>query len=171
MTVTCRAHDKVGVVVKKFGLTIGAIAAVMVAPMPAMANVLTFSGGVILDSTTQTPVPNARVTVTFYGHERGIVEYTTTRTEHVRTDADGRFAIEVKDNQRRYIWNYATVSIGATDVSKGIQTVGVCADTESGFTCAKTIQVPPMLLPLAQQPPTTTPDTSITEPHTAQLRE
>jgi hypothetical protein len=72
----------------------GAIAAglVLATPVAAEAARLSVDGKVQLENTAE-PLEQARVTVTFHGHELGIHEYTTRRTLRVSTDADGEFTM------------------------------------------------------------------------------
>lgn len=124
-----------------------AIAISLATPTAAHATKLTFAGQVHVDQANPEPLPRTRITVTFHGHEAGIHEYTTERSTSTLTAADGSFYVEVKLSEYRYRWTHVTISIPATDISKGITTLGLCT-TEDGQGCqgAKDIWVTPLPL-------------------------
>lgn len=130
---------------KKVGVLLGAASLVLLTPLAALAEQLYFSGRIEL-ATSLSPVEDARVTVTFHGHEPGIHEYTTERTVRARTDETGNFIAETKVPSRRYIWTHATIEVSETDVSKQAKVRSVCfADTfVGGCRHDKNIRVRPL---------------------------
>lgn len=129
---------------KKAGILLGAASIVLLTPLAALAEMLSFSGRVEL-ATSLSPVEDARVVVTFHGHEPGIHEYTTERRVRARTDEAGNFVAELKVPSRRYVWTHATVEISETDVSKKAVARSTCmAIGDEGFTCDKSFQVRPL---------------------------
>ena len=107
-------------------------------PLIAYAERLFLSGSVEL-APSQLPVGDARVTVTFHGHELGIHEYTTERTVRARTDESGNFEAVIKVPSRRYIWTHTTVEIAETDISKQTEVTSTCFVEETvGYSCDKT---------------------------------
>lgn len=113
-------------------------------PLIAQAAKLSLSGRVEL-APSQSPVENARVTVTFHGHEIGIHEYTTQRTVRARTDELGNFEAQVKVPDRRYVWTHATVEIAETEVSKSTEMTSTCFVNEAGsYFCDKSFWVNPL---------------------------
>ncbi len=113
-------------------------------PLIAHAEKLFISGRVELES-SQSPVGDARVTVTFHGHELGIHEYTTERTVRARTDELGNFEAEIKVPSRRYIWTHATVEIAETDISKQTEVMSTCfIEVPEGYYCDKNFWVSPL---------------------------
>lgn len=110
---------------------LGATGLVLMSSLSAQAAKLSLSGQVELAS-SQSPVRDARITVTFHGHELGIHEYTTERIVRGRTDDDGNFTIATKVADRRYVWTHAIVEIAETDVSKSIEVISVCQVDEGG---------------------------------------
>ncbi|MEM9002233.1 MAG: hypothetical protein AAGE59_01775 [Cyanobacteria bacterium P01_F01_bin.86] len=129
---------------KRLAVLLGATGLMLMSPLAAQAAKLSMSGRVELTS-SQSPVDDARVTVTFHGHELGIHEYTTERTVRARTDEFGNFEAEVKVPSRRYIWTHATVEIAETDVSKRAEVTSTCLiDETGGFYCDKNFWVSPL---------------------------
>ncbi|NER79356.1 MAG: hypothetical protein F6K42_07185 [Leptolyngbya sp. SIO1D8] len=129
---------------KKLSILLGAAGLVLMQPLVAQAARLSLSGYVEL-ANSQSPVGNARVTVTFHGHEVGIHEYTTERTVRARTDELGNFVAEVKVPDRRYTWTHATVEISETDVSKLTKVNSACTvDGSGGCQFNKDFQVSPL---------------------------
>ena len=125
---------------------VGALASGLLAPLAATAASLSLTGRVALP--TATPVNEARITVTFYGHEMGIHEYTTRRRVRARTAAQGRFEALVKVPDDRYIWTHATLEISETDVSKAATAIARCeVDHQGGADCSKELRVNPLLHP------------------------
>lgn len=117
---------------------------VLLTPIAAQAARVSLTGQVTL-STTPIPVENARITVTFHGHELGIHEYTTVRRVRVSTDATGQFTAVVKVPDDRYHWTHATVEIAETDMSKTAQGRAICqVDRNGGGRCDKTFAVSPL---------------------------
>lgn len=113
-------------------------------PLAAQAARLSLSGAVEM-ATSQSPVSDARVTVTFHGHEVGIHEYTTERTVRVRTNEFGNFLAEVKVPDRRYIWTHATIEIAETEVSKMAKHRSAChVDATGGCYFNKDFSVNPI---------------------------
>lgn len=130
---------------KKFRLLISAAGMVLLMPLAAYAEKLSFSGRIEL-ATSLSPVEDARVTVTFHGHEPGIHEYTTARTVRARTDESGNFAAELKVPSRRYIWTHATVEISETEISKQSKAQSTClVEAAGGFRCDKNFRVRPLI--------------------------
>ncbi|MEO1094677.1 MAG: hypothetical protein AAFX01_07225 [Cyanobacteria bacterium J06638_28] len=128
----------------KLGLLLGTLSILLVTPLAASAAKLSLTGRVELTSALS-PVGDARVTVTFHGHEVGIHEYTTTRTVRARTDEFGNFIAETKVSNRRYTWTHATVEIGETEISKKTQTQSICqTDPTGGCQSEKDFQVRPL---------------------------
>lgn len=123
---------------------LGAGGLVILTPLMAEAAKLSFTGRVALTNMAS-PVADARVTVTFHGHETGIHEYTTERRIRVWTDADGYFSAEVKVPDDRYIWTHATVEIAETDTSKSAVMQALCQiDGNGGGDCDKEFRVNPL---------------------------
>lgn len=130
--------------VKRFLGFLGSVGLVLAAPMVAEAARLSLVGNVKLTA-AELPVEDARVTVTFHGHEMGIHEYTTQRRIRVRTDADGSFEAVVKVPDDRYIWTHATVEIDETDMSKAAIAQTLCQiDEQGGGYCSKSFSVNPL---------------------------
>lgn len=128
----------------RLGFLLGTISILLVNPLAASAARLSLTGRVELTSALS-PVGDARVTVTFHGHEIGIHEYTTTRTVRARTNEFGDFIAETKVSNRRYVWTHATVEIGETEISKKTQARSVCqTDYAGGCQSAKDFQVRPL---------------------------
>ncbi len=128
----------------RWGLFCGVLGWLLLQPLAAHAAKLSFAGRVQL-ITGQVPIEDARVTVTFHGHEIGIHEYTTQRTVRARTDESGNFIAEVKVPDRRYVWTHATVEIAETNVSKTIQVRSLCqSDATGGCSARKNLQVNPL---------------------------
>lgn len=116
-------------------------------PLVAQAAKLSVAGRVELTS-QESPVSNARVTITFHGHELGIHEYTTERTIRARTDEFGNFRAEIKVPDRRYSWTHTTVEIGETEVSKRTSLISACQiDGTGGCRFDKSLQVNPLNSP------------------------
>ncbi|MEM9504967.1 MAG: hypothetical protein AAGA01_13545 [Cyanobacteria bacterium P01_E01_bin.43] len=112
--------------------------------MAAEAARLSLVGNVKLVA-AELPVEDARVTVTFHGHEMGIHEYTTQRRIRVRTNADGSFEAVVKVPDDRYIWTHATVEIDETDMSKAAIAQTLCQiDEQGGGYCSESFNVNPL---------------------------
>lgn len=129
---------------KRLSILLGAAGLVLMHPLAAQAARLSISGCVEL-MTSESPVSNARVTVTFHGHELGIHEYTTERTVRARTDEEGNFLVAVKVPDRRYNWTHATVEISETDVSKSMKVNSAClADGTGGCRFSKDFRVNPL---------------------------
>ncbi|MEO1294347.1 MAG: hypothetical protein AAFW75_00815 [Cyanobacteria bacterium J06636_16] len=129
---------------KKLAVLLGAAGLVLMTPLAAHAERLFLSGRVELAS-SQSPVEDARVTVTFHGHELGIHEYTTERTVRARTDELGNFEAEIKVASRRYIWTHATVEIAETDISKQTEVISTCfVEEPEGYSCDKNFWVSPL---------------------------
>lgn len=127
---------------KLLGL-LGAGCLVLATPGIAAAARLSLTGRVAL-SQVESPVDNARVTVTFHGHEMGIHEYTTERRVRATTDDAGYFWAIVKVPEDRYIWTHATVEIAETDMSKSAVMQTVCyIDDNGGGYCNKDFAVNP----------------------------
>lgn len=113
-------------------------------PLMAEAASLSLTGHIALIS-SESPVGNARITVTFHGHEVGIHEYTTEERVRVRTDEAGYFEAVVKVPDDRYIWTHATVEIAETDTSKAATLRSTCQiDSEGGGRCDKNFRVNPL---------------------------
>jgi uncharacterized GH25 family protein len=128
---------------KLLGL-LGACGLVLSTPLVAEAAKVSLTGRVAL-ANAASPVENARVTVTFHGHEVGIHEYTTERRIRVVTDETGYFVAEVKVPEDRYLWTHATVEIAETDLSKSAIQRTVCyVDDNGGGRCNKDFQVHPL---------------------------
>jgi hypothetical protein len=126
-----------------FGL-LGAFGLVLSTPLAAEAAKLSLRGQVGLRNAAS-PVNDARIVVTFHGHEMGIHEYTTQRRVRVRTDALGYFLAEVKVPDDRYIWTHATVEVAETDMSKTARMQAACqVDGNGGGRCDKTFEVNPL---------------------------
>ena len=129
---------------KRLAVLLGAAGLVLMNPLIAQAAKLSLTGRVGL-APSQSPVEDARITVTFHGHEIGIHEYTTERTVRVRTDELGNFEAEIKVPNRRYIWTHATVEISETDVSKSTEVTSTCLEDEDGsYFCNKSFWVNPL---------------------------
>ncbi|MEM6435835.1 MAG: hypothetical protein AAF773_18585 [Cyanobacteria bacterium P01_D01_bin.115] len=129
---------------KRFLGLLGSVGLVLAAPLAAEAARLSLVGSVKL-SVAESPVEDARVTVTFHGHEMGIHEYTTQRRIRVRTDASGSFEAVVKVPDDRYIWTHATVEIDETDMSKAAIAQTLCQiDEQGGGYCSKSFNVNPL---------------------------
>lgn len=119
---------------------------VLITPLIAEAARLSLNGRVALTSTT--PVEDARITVTFHGHEMGIHEYTTERWARVYTNEQGEFAATVKVPDDRYIWTHATLEIAETEHSKAMTAIARCeVDDQGGGHCSKVLQVSPLATP------------------------
>ncbi|MDA0267089.1 MAG: hypothetical protein O2890_12820 [Cyanobacteria bacterium] len=130
--------------IKQLGLAAIAVGLVAVTPLAAEAARLSVDGRIQLKNTAQ-PLDQARVTITFHGHELGIHEYTTTQTLRVRTDADGGFAAETKVRDGRYHWTHATIIVGPTDISKSHEFQCPCVGSDAeGWVCSKDFWVSPM---------------------------
>ncbi|MGD1930014.1 MAG: hypothetical protein ACFB12_14010 [Leptolyngbyaceae cyanobacterium] len=129
---------------KRFLGFLGSVGLVLSAPLTAEAARLSLVGSVKL-SVAESPIEDARVTVTFHGHEMGIHEYTTQRRIRVRTDASGSFEAVVKVPDDRYIWTHATVEIDETDMSKAAIAQTLCQiDEQGGGYCSKSFNVNPL---------------------------
>lgn len=129
---------------KELASLIGALGLVLASPMIAEAAKLTFSGRVA-STRDASPVEEARVTVTFHGHETGIHEYTTERRVRAYTDELGYFTAEVKVPDDRYIWTHATVEIAETERTKSFTVRASCqGDDNGGGYCTKDFQVSPL---------------------------
>ena len=129
---------------KRFLGFLGSVGLVLSAPLTAEAARLSLVGSVKL-SVAESPIEDARVTVTFHGHEMGIHEYTTQRRIRVRTNADGSFEAVVKVPDDRYIWTHATVEIDETDMSKAAIAQTLCQiDEQGGGYCSKSFNVNPL---------------------------
>ena len=129
---------------KRFLGLLGSVGLMLAAPMAAEAARLSLVGNVKL-AAAELPVEDARVTVTFHGHEMGIHEYTTQRRIRVRTNADGSFEAVVKVPDDRYIWTHATVEIDETDMSKAAIAQTLCQiDEQGGGYCSKSFSVNPL---------------------------
>ena len=142
---------------KRFLGFLGSVGLVLSAPLTAEAARLSLVGSVKL-SVAESPIEDARVTVTFHGHEMGIHEYTTQRRIRVRTDASGSFeaVVKVPDDRYsfeavvkvpddRYIWTHATVEIDETDMSKAAIAQTLCQiDEQGGGYCSKSFNVNPL---------------------------
>lgn len=90
------------------------------------------------------PVPAARVTVTFHGHEDGITEYTMERSSRVVTDENGYFEVAIKLSDYRYRWTHVTLAVEATELSKSTTvTATVYNDGEGGSRGVKDVLVMP----------------------------
>ncbi|PSN19029.1 hypothetical protein C7271_09435 [filamentous cyanobacterium CCP5] len=121
-----------------------------IAPV-AQAAQLVYSGQVYLDTPTTPPVSNARVAVTFYGHENGIQEYQVNRTVRGMTDSQGRFTVRMKLSEYRYRWTHTLIEVDETEVSKEMAVVGTCEnDNEGGCVGAKQFEVTPLAEVLRQ---------------------
>ncbi|MBE7382172.1 MAG: hypothetical protein F6J95_012245 [Leptolyngbya sp. SIO1E4] len=132
---------------KKLSVLLGAVGLVLTHSLAAHAAKLSLAGRVEL-STSQAPVGDARITVTFHGHEVGIHEYTTQRTIRAYTDELGNFLAEVKVPDRRYTWTHATVEISETSVSKQAEIQSACwADSTGISRCDKSFHVNPISAP------------------------
>lgn len=119
---------------------------VLFTPLTANAAQLSFEGRVALTS-ANTPVEDARITVTFHGHEMGIYEYTTERRIRVTSNEQGIFRAMVKVPDDRYIWTHATVEIAETDMSKAATAITVCQiDDNGGGYCRKDFRVNPLAI-------------------------
>jgi hypothetical protein len=124
----------------------GAIAAglVLATPVAAEAARLSVDGKVQLENTAE-PLEQARVTVTFHGHELGIHEYTTRRTLRVSTDADGEFTAQTKIRIGRYHWTHATILVSATDRTKSHEFQSPCVGNDAeGWVCSKDLWISPI---------------------------
>ena len=129
---------------RQLAALLGASGLVLATPLMAEAAKLSLSGRIALTS-LNSPVEDARVTVTFHGHEMGIHEYTTVRRVRVHTNELGYFLAEVKVPDDRYIWTHATVAISETDMSKSTTVQTVCQiDGNGGGRCDKDFQVHPL---------------------------
>ena len=129
---------------KRFLGLLGSVGLVLAAPMVAEAARLSLVGNVKL-AAAELPVENARVTVTFHGHEMGIHEYTTQRRIRVLTDEAGSFEAVVKVPDDRYIWTHATVEIDETEMSKATTSQTLCqVDEQGGGYCSKSFDVNPL---------------------------
>lgn len=116
----------------------------LMSPIAAEAAKVSLEGRVEL-ITGRAPVGDARVTVTFYGHENGIHEYTTERRVRVRTDELGEFVAAVKVPDDRYIWTHAVVEIEETTMSKETTARSVCQiDDNGGCRCDRKFLVNPL---------------------------
>jgi len=132
--------------VKILANSLGALALVLTTPLVAHAASLSLTGRVAL--TSATPVSNARITITFHGHETGIHEYTTERRVRVQTNAAGEFSTVVKVPDDRYIWTHATLEIAETDLSKAATAIARCEiDGQGGGRCSKEFRVNPLTSP------------------------
>lgn len=130
--------------VKQLGLAAIAVGLIATTPMAAEAARLSVDGKIQLAETAQ-PIDQARVTITFHGHELGIHEYTTSRTLRVRTDAAGAFVGETKVRDGRYAWTHATITVSATDMSKSHESQCPCVGNDAeGWLCSKDIWVSPI---------------------------
>lgn len=130
--------------IKQLGLAAIAIGLVTATPMVAEAARLSVDGKIQLAETAQ-PVDQARVTITFHGHELGIHEYTTSRTLRARTDAAGEFTADTKVRDGRYAWTHATITVNATDRSKSHEIQCPCVGNDAeGWFCSKDIWVSPI---------------------------
>lgn len=132
--------------VKKLTSFSVALGWVLLTPLAATAARLALSGRVILSGTT--PVENARLVITFHGHEMGIHEYTTQRRLRAQTNEQGEFAAAVKVPDDRYIWTHATIEIAETDRSKAATAIARCEiDHQGGGRCHKDFRVNPLARP------------------------
>ncbi|MGD1862032.1 MAG: hypothetical protein ACFB0E_18945 [Leptolyngbyaceae cyanobacterium] len=124
----------------------GALSWVLITPLAAAAARVSLSGRVAL--TSATPIEDARVTVTFHGHEMGIHEYTTERRRVTRTNEQGQFEVFVKVPEDRYIWTHATVEVAETETSKSAIAIAPCIiDDQGGGSCRKEFRVNPLIEP------------------------
>ncbi|MEM1311119.1 MAG: hypothetical protein AAF892_08680 [Cyanobacteria bacterium P01_D01_bin.71] len=124
----------------------GALGWVLATPLVAEAARISLAGRVAL--TSATPIEDARITVTFHGHEIGIHEYTTERRRVTRTDEQGRFDVFVKVPEDRYIWTHATVEVAETETSKSTTAIAPCViDDQGGGFCSKEFRVNPLIEP------------------------
>lgn len=122
----------------------GALGWVLISPLVAAAARISLTGQVALLS--EAPIANARITVIFHGHERGIHEYTTERRTRVETDEDGYFSAFVKVPDDRYIWTHATIEIGETESSKAATAIARCqVDEQGGGHCSRKLRVNPLV--------------------------
>ncbi|MEM9119220.1 MAG: hypothetical protein AAGD09_15255 [Cyanobacteria bacterium P01_F01_bin.56] len=123
-----------------------ALAGLLITPLVAEAARLSLNGRVAL--TSANPIENARITVTFHGHEMGIHEYTTQRWARIRTNNEGEFNAIVKVPDDRYIWTHATIEIAETDLSKATTVIAPCEiDDQGGGHCSKEFRVSPLIIP------------------------
>lgn len=129
----------------KFFSCLAAIALAFGLSQTAEAANLLFRGQIHLDTPASPPLANARVTVTFHGHENGIQEYEVSRTVGAVTDIQGRFDVRVKLAEYRYLWTYTTIQVEATDVSKEAAVIGSCQNNDlGGCTGVKQFEVNPL---------------------------
>jgi len=129
---------------KRVSIVLGSLVWVLVSPLAAFAAKLSLEGRVELIN-SDFPVENARVTVTFHGHEPGIHEYTTQRTVRAYTDDFGNFLAEIKVPDHRYVWTHATVEIAETEMSKRAAAQSICQTSEDGGCyCTKDFHVNPL---------------------------
>ncbi len=130
--------------VKQLGLAAIAVGLVAATPMAAEAARLSVEAKIQLEETAQ-PLDQARVTVTFHGHELGIHEYTTSRTLRARTGDDGAFTVQTKVRSGRYHWTHATITVSATDRNKSQAFQCPCAGSDAeGWICSKDFWVSPI---------------------------
>lgn len=124
----------------------GALAWLVTIPLVADAARVSLAGRVAM--TSAAPVANARITVTFHGHEMGIHEYTTQRRVRAQTDEQGQFSAVVKVPDDRYIWTHATLEIAETDTSKAATAIARCEiDNQGGGHCSKEFRINPLIAP------------------------